>query len=99
MGVMGCLNILNDANNMSPDKIQDLVNTTLLSVNYMNNEQILDISKKQYSSRANLNNKVGYQVLASEATHSLKYLPRYQQWCCLQYQGANTRQWKHLDFD
>jgi chemotaxis family two-component system sensor kinase Cph1 len=75
-GVMGCLNILNDAKNMSPEEIQEMVNTALASGNHMINllNDILDISKNKYSSRTNSNNKVSYQVLASEAAHSLKSL-------------------------
>lgn len=75
-GVMGCLNILHDAKNMSPDEIQDMVNTALASGNHMINllNDILDISKNQYTSRVNSSDKISYQALASEAASSLKSL-------------------------
>lgn len=75
-GVMGCLNILEDATNMSPCEIQDMVNTALSSGNHMINllNDILDISKNQYTSRVNSSDKISYQLLASEAASSLKSL-------------------------
>ena len=74
-GVMGCLNILQDAGSSMPkEEIKDMVDTALVSGNHMIKllNDILDIAKDKYMSQSIEEIRTNYQTLAAEATHGLR---------------------------